>query len=145
MTAARRRPTDWRKRFKDAKPPKLVTLESDFAGSRAGTVMLVGSPGVIANYIARIPSGTTHSIARMRNALARKHGAQSTCPVTTAIYLRVVAEVALLDLGAGKPANAVIPFWRVIDPDSTIAGRLSCDRDLIDHYRALEAEQRGDG
>ena len=134
-----RKPTDWRKRFDTAKPPKTVVLHTDFAGIKAGTTMFIASPGLIANYIERIPRGETRSIARLRNELARRNKAQATCPVTTAIYLRVVAEVALTDLGAGKPVDRVIPFWRVVEPGSKIAARLSCDVAYLDHLIALDA------
>lgn len=133
-----KRPTDWRKRFAKAKEPHTIVLHTDFAGIKTGTMMYIGSPGSIANYIARIPTGETRSIEAMRNELARKNGAQATCPVTTAIYLKVVAEVALADLADGKTSQEVVPFWRVIAPDSKIAKKLSCDSQVIDHYRQLE-------
>lgn len=138
MTARPKRPTDWRKRFDKAKPAKTVQLETDFAGIKAGSTLFIASPGVLANYISRIPPGETRTILRLRNELARRNDASATCPVTTAIYLRVVAEVALAELAAGKPADAVIPFWRVIEPGSQIARRLSCDDSQIAHFRALE-------
>jgi hypothetical protein len=143
MTVRPKRPTDWRKRFDAAKPPKKLVLHTDFAGIKAGTTMYIGSPGTIANYIARIPAGEVRSIERMRNELARKNDAQATCPVTTAIYLKVVAEVALADFVEGKPSAVVVPFWRVIEPDSKIAKKLSCERQIIEHYRLLE--QPGNG
>lgn len=133
-----RRPTDWRRRFAEAKPPRTVVLETAFAGAKPGTTLFIGSPAVIAAYLERIPKGETRSIERLRNELARRHGAQATCPVTTAIYLRVVAEVALGDLAAGKPVDEVIPFWRVVEPESRIAARLSCDSVFIEHLRALD-------
>lgn len=138
MVEARKRPTDWHQRFAEAKPARTVVLHPDFAGITAGTTMFIGSPGVIANYVARIPKGETRSIERLRNELARQHGAQASCPVTTAIYLRTVAEVALRDLADGRPLEAVIPFWRVIAPDSKIGRKLSCDSAMIEHYRQLE-------
>ena len=138
MATRPKRLTDWRRRFDASKPPKTVTLHTDFAGIKAGTVMYVASPGTIANYLARIPRGETRAIERMRNELARRNGAQSTCPVSTAIYLRIVAEVSLADLGEGKPFEHVVPFWRVIEPGSKIAKRLSCDDAMIAHLRALE-------
>jgi hypothetical protein len=144
MTSKSKRPTDWRRRFDKAKPPKTVVLHTDFAGLKAGTVMYVGSPGVIANYIARIPRGETRTIERMRNELARRNNASATCPVSTAIYLKVVAEVALSDLSNGKPPSGVVPFWRLIEPSSKIAKRLSCDSAMIADYRSMEAEARLD-
>jgi hypothetical protein len=138
MAERKKKPTDWRKRFGAAKDPHVVMLHADFAGVRAGNTMLISSPGEIANYIARIPAGETRSIDRLRNELARKAGAQAMCPVTTAIYLKVVAEVALQDLAEGKPLGRVVPFWRVVLPDSKVAGKLSCGRDHVAHLIALD-------
>ncbi len=136
--AAAKRPPDWRKRFAAAKAPHVVMLSSPFAGVPAGASMLISSPGELANYIARIPRGETRSIDRLRNEMARKAKAQAMCPVTTAIYLKVVAEVALTDLAEGKPLDSVIPFWRVVTPESKVAKRLSCGPDHVAHLIALE-------
>jgi hypothetical protein len=43
------------------------------------------------------------------------------------------------DLQRGKPLESIVPFWRVVEPGSKIARRLSCDDGLIAHWRALEA------
>ena len=133
-----KKPTDWRKRFGAAKPPHVVMLHADFAGVKAGNTMLISSPGEIANYLSRIPHGETRTIERLRNELARKAGANAMCPVTTAIYLRVVAEVALTDLAAGKRLDEVVPFWRVVTPDSKVAKKLSCGPDHVAHLIALD-------
>jgi uncharacterized protein YbjQ (UPF0145 family) len=138
MTARPKKPTDWRKRFKAAKSPHVVMLHTDFAGVKAGNSMLISSPGEIANYIARIPHAETRTIERLRNELARKAGANAMCPVTTAIYLKVVAEVALQDLAEGRALDEVVPFWRVVLPDSKVAGKLSCGRDHVAHLIALD-------
>ncbi|WBQ12231.1 hypothetical protein L2D00_10290 [Hyphomonadaceae bacterium BL14] len=138
MTTKARKPTDWRKRLRCAKPAKTVTLHADFGGVKAGTVMFIATPEIIAGYVAAIPPGETRSVPRLRNELARRYKAQATCPVTTAIYLRVVAEAALTDLAEGAETAAITPFWRVIDPGSAIARRLTCGDDFIRHQRALE-------
>jgi hypothetical protein len=138
----KKRPTDWRRRFAAAKGPHVVMLASPFAGVPAGASMLISSPGEIANYLARIPPGETRTLDRMRNEMARKAEAQAMCPVTTAIYLKVVAEVALADLAEGTPLDQVIPFWRVVTPDSKVAGRLSCGPDHVAHLIALDRARR---
>jgi hypothetical protein len=136
MTAKRPpKPTDWRRRFRDAKPARRVVLETDFAGIRAGNTLFIATPGLIANYIARIPAGER----RLRNELARRHEADATCPVTTAIYLRVVAEAAWDDLQDGATIHSVVPFRRVIDPESPMARKLRCGADWIQAMRGAEA------
>ncbi|MFM7654353.1 MAG: hypothetical protein ACKO56_03045 [Paracoccaceae bacterium] len=141
MTTKPKKPTDWRKRFGAAKPPHVVMLHADFAGVKAGNTMLISSPGEIANYLSRIPSGETRTMDRLRNELARKAGANAMCPVTTAIYLRVVAEVALTDLAEGRRLDEVVPFWRVVKPDSKVAKKLSCGPDHVAHLIALDQGQ----
>jgi hypothetical protein len=74
----------------------------------------------------------------LRLELVRRNGAAATCPVTTAICLRIVAEVALAEMAQGRPAAEVIPFWRVIEPGSKIAQRLTCAGSLIADLRAIE-------
>jgi hypothetical protein len=141
MTIKPKKPTDWRKRFGAAKPPHVVMLHADFAGVKAGNTMLISSPGEIANYLSRIPPGETRTMDRLRNELARKAGANAMCPVTTAIYLRVVAEVALTDLAEGRRLDEVVPFWRVVTPDSKVAKKLSCGPDHVAHLIALDQGQ----
>lgn len=140
-----KKPTDWRKRFGGAKPPHVVMLHTDFAGVKAGNTMLISSPGDIAAYLAKIPRGETRTMDRLRNELARKAGANAMCPVTTAIYLRVVAEVVLRDLEEGKRLEEVVPFWRVVTPESKVAKKLSCGPDHVAHLVALDAGQARDG
>jgi hypothetical protein len=136
--ASKRKPTDWHKRFDSAKAPHVVTLHTDFAGVKAGTTMLISSPGDIATYLSRIPHGQTRTIPRLRTDLSRASKAESMCPVTTSIFLKVVAERALLDLADGKDLGDVPPFWRVIEPDSKLASKLSCGRDGIEHLLRLD-------
>lgn len=138
-TVKPKKPTDWRKRFGAAKDPHVVMLSAPFAGVPAGAMMLISSPGDIARYVAAIPSGETRTIARLRSDLARRAKADAMCPVTTSIYLRVVAELALDEMEAGKPMDEVVPFWRVIEPKDKLAAKLSCGAERIEHLRALDA------
>lgn len=138
-TPAAAKPTDWRKRFLAKKEPKVVVLTMNFAGTKAGNKLYIATPGIVANYIARIPHGETRTIERLRNELARKNKAHATCPVSTAIFLRIVAEAAWDDLTEGVLPQNVVPFWRVIEPNSAIAKRLRCDSAWIAHMREAEA------
>lgn len=122
-----------------AKQAKRVMLNTDFAGIRAGAMLYVATPEIVARYINGIPAGEVRDIIRLRRDLARQNKADATCPVSTAIFLRQIAEKSLADMQAGATPSAVVPFWRVIEPGSKIAKRLSCDDDWIGHQRRLEA------
>ena len=116
----------------------MVVLEKDFAGIKAGSRLFVATPQIIDDYIRRIPTGETRTIERLRNELARKHQCTATCPVSTAIFIRISAESALEELAEGEALHAVAPFWRVIDPDSKVAARLTVNPDWIMAQRAAE-------
>lgn len=139
MSEPRKKRVDWRKRFGAAKAPHVVVLESTFAGVPAGSRMLISSPGEIAAYLAAIPRGETRTVARMRSDLARRADAAAMCPVTTAIFLRVVAECALEDLAGGKDLADVVPFWRLVAPTDKVAAKLSCGPEGVEHLRRLDA------
>ena len=128
----------WRAMLGKKKSPKMVVLEKDFAGIKAGSRLFVATPQIIDDYIRRIPTGETRTIERLRNELARKHQCTATCPVSTAIFIRISAESALEELAEGEALHAVAPFWRVIDPDSKVAARLTVNPDWIMAQRAAE-------
>jgi hypothetical protein len=128
----------WRTMLGKKKSPKMVVLDKDFAGIKAGSRLFVATPQIIDDYIRRIPEGQTRTIERLRNELAQKHQCTATCPVSTAIFVRISAESALEELAEGKVLHSVAPFWRLIDPDSKVAARLTIDSEWIAAQRAAE-------
>ncbi len=121
------------------KEPKRVVLEKRFAGIPAGSVLYVATPEIIAAYVRALPMGATRSVEQLRRDLAKRNKADATCPVSTAIFLRSVAEVALRQIEEGADAADVVPFWRVIEPGSAIAKRLPVNGEWLAHQCALEA------
>ncbi|MEM7504405.1 MAG: hypothetical protein AAF417_20370 [Pseudomonadota bacterium] len=128
-----------KEKLNQTKAPKRVVLEKDFAGIRAGQRMLVGTPQMVDAYIREIPSGETRTIHRLRNELARREKCDATCPVSTAIFVRISAEAAIEDMDAGRPESTVTPFWRIISADDKVAAKLPIDPEWITRQRALEA------
>lgn len=136
MTTKRK---SWQERLQKSKPPIVQELNFDFAGLKRGMRMLVSSPQEIDGYIRSIPPGETRSVEQMRADLAGQHGADATCPASTPIFLRIVAEVASQALLQRREGETVTPFWRVIEPESRLAATLTCGPDLI---RALREGER---
>jgi hypothetical protein len=128
----------WNTKLSIKKLPKRVKLDKNFAGIKAGSMLFVGTPQIIDAYVRKVPCGETRTIERMRRELARKNDCDATCPVSTAIFLRVSAEAAIEQMNLGQTTNDVSPFWRVIDPQSTIAGKLPIDSQWIAHQRDIE-------
>jgi len=75
----------------------------------------------------------------MRNELARHYGAEATCPLSTGIFLRIVAEAALEELST-KSISEITPFWRMIDAKSTLAKKMGLSEQYLNTYRAMNDE-----
>jgi hypothetical protein len=102
--------------------------------------LFVGTPQIINDYVLKIPQGETRTIERMRRELARKNRCDATCPVSTAIFLRISAEAAIEQMNNGLGLDAVAPFWRVVEPHSTLANKLPVDGQWIAHQREIEGQ-----
>lgn len=122
----------WSEKFQTP-PPETQVLDKPYAGQPAGAVMLISSPTEIQEYIENIPRGATKTPVELRDDLAKKHKADFTCPLTTGIFLRIIAEKSLEE---GPP---LVPFWRIVEPKSPLAKKLSCGPDFIVAQRAAEA------
>lgn len=129
----------WRQKLDGGQPAHVEILPRPFGGAPEGAKMLVATPRMVDDYMRRVPAGESRSVARMRTDLARAHGAEISCPISTSIFARIAAEAALEQAEAGTPLSEVTPFWRVIDEASPIAKKLSCGVDLIRAQRAREA------
>lgn len=131
---------------KQARPPHTVTLDKDFAGVPAGSRLLISCPLELEDYLRRrVPPGTTKAVQQVRRELAELHGADATCPVSTAIFLRVVAEAAWDEIEAGRPVTEVAPFWRVVEPGSPLAKKLRAGSAWIGQQRQAEAAAAPEG
>lgn len=130
-----------REKLATKKEIKKVVMDKAWGGIPVGGTMLVATPLMVDAYIRNIPHGQTQTIPEMRDALAAEQSCAGTCPMSTSIFVRMVAEAALEDLADGKPVSEVAPFWRMITSRDKMAGKLNVDPAWIDEQRALEAAQ----
>lgn len=123
----------WQQKFEAKKIEEIKQLEIDFADIKAGETMLISTPAKIVDYINSIPDNENRDIATMRKDLAIQAGTDKTCPVTSAIFTRIVAERSLELMAENKKPLA--PFWKVVDPKSPLAKKLSCGPELLQQMR----------
>ena len=134
------KPKTWKQKMK-ARPPHTVVLDKDFAGVPARARLLISCPMEVEHYLrTMVPPGETRAIQQMRRELAAVHGADAACPVSTAIFLRTVAEAAWDEIETGTPISEVAPFWRVVDPSSPLARKLRAGSAWIEQQRLAERE-----
>ncbi len=101
-----------------------------------GASMVISTPADIDDVIRKIPKGKLATMTTLRDALSRRHGTDIACPVTTGIFLGIVAKAAaeMEDMGAKR----VAPWWRVLKSDGTLNPRMPGG---VDEQRIrLEAE-----
>lgn len=120
--------------------PEVKCIDVPYAGAPAGSRMLIPTPRLIDAYLWQIPVGQTVAPELMRRDLAADQSADFSCPLTSGIFLRIAAESALEEMANGRTALEVAPFWRVVDPRSPLAGKLSCGRSFVEAQRRQEME-----
>ena len=126
----------WRQKFDERTTSDLKRTDRPIAGVPLNGTILISNPTEISEELGKISPGHTLSIQEFRQRLADKNKADITCPLSTGIFMRIAAEVALEDVAAGK--DDVAPFWRVVEPNSTLAKKLSCGPEWIAQRRAAE-------
>ncbi|TXI01310.1 MAG: hypothetical protein E6Q76_17355 [Rhizobium sp.] len=75
--------------------------------------MLIPSEAMIARALWAAPPGQLSDVAAVRQALAKRYGADACCPVTVQRHLVQISR------------DASAPFWRLVDPDRPFARRMA--------------------
>lgn len=131
-------PKSWTDKFNAPAEVVVKPAPASIAGMRAGQIMLVPTPRMIADFMLAIPPGTAVDVVSMRRELAQRHGAEVTCPIYTGYHLRTVAEAAIEAHGAGMPVEAIVPFWRVLDDTAPTTKRLPNGPAFVRQRRSAE-------
>jgi hypothetical protein len=121
----------WLDKLNENKEPKMKKIDIDFADIPAGSNMFIATPKLIDQYINEIGVGKRIDLKTLRKDLAIEHNADYTCPVTTGIFLRIVAEANYEKLHQGIHLQEITPFWRVIEPNSALAKKLTFGQDFL--------------
>lgn len=130
----------WLDKLNEEKEPKIKRIDIDFADIPAGSLMFIATPKLIDAYIQQIGIGKRIDIKTLRKDLAIEHNADYTCPVTTGIFLRIVAEANYEKLQNGKSVKEITPFWRVIEPKSALAKKLTFGEEFL--LQQIEKESK---
>ena len=108
----------WREKLERIQEPRVVRIPPKMQ-KRFGTgTMLIARPLDVDALIRKVPKGRLVTQAQIREQLARDCGADTACPFTTGIFVRIVAEAAEEELRAGK--KRVTPWWRVVRDDGSL-------------------------
>ncbi len=107
----------WKTKFEETCSqgfPKVIRItkeQSGMWGTKEGDTIAIPSPMDILEIIRTIPRGYVTTVNLIREVLSRKYGVSLTCPITTGIFLMIVANMAEEE-SAGKESS--IPYWRLL-------------------------------
>ncbi|MBM3171201.1 MAG: hypothetical protein FJZ75_06285 [Bacteroidetes bacterium] len=132
------KPHSWQAKFAKPYSAQLKRVDKPMMGMPGGSLMYISTPAEIEAYITQIPRGVWIDVPTLRNDLAQIHGADWTCPLTTGIFLRILAEAHFERFREGISNEPTCPFWRVISPSSPLAKKLSFGPDYILEKRKEE-------
>ena len=128
----------WKQKMNPKAQWKVEVSDRKFADIPEGATMFIATPTIVETYIKNIPEGVHTSLAQMRKDLAAEYHAEYTCPITSGIFLRIVAEKAYEEYLEGKPLEAVAPFWRMIDSKTQTFKKLTFGPEFINEQRKSE-------
>ncbi len=110
--------TLWREKMKRPEEPKMVDIPARMQKRFGMGKMLIPTPMLLDELIRKVPSKKLVTVGILREYLADKFGAGTTCALTTGIFLRIVAEAAQESLQDGE--RNITPYWRVVKSDGRL-------------------------
>jgi hypothetical protein len=128
----------WAQKMNPHTSARVEVSDRKYADIPLGSSVLIATPTIVEEYIRQLPAGVHTPIMKMRRDLADEYKADNTCPVTTGIFVRIVAENAYEQYKAGKPLDEIAAFWRMIDLRSPQTRRLSFGPTFLLERRAAE-------
>lgn len=83
--------------------------------------MVIPAPIEVDEIMRRVPKGKLTTINEIRGALARKHGVDIGCPITTGIFAWIAAHAAREAADGG--VKRITPYWRTLKTGGELNGK----------------------
>jgi len=103
----------WREKMADDKGlPKICEVTGKLTKRWGEGRFVIPAPREVDALMKQVPKGRVTTINELRAALAKKHGVDFACPITTGIFSWVAAHAAAEAEAEG--AKRGTPFWRTL-------------------------------
>ncbi len=114
MSGKTRARKSWREKMENPPEglPKVVDVPKSWEKRMGGRRVLVPTPLDTDAVIRKVPKGKLIMVNQIRERLAKEFKADSTCPMTVGIFLRIISEFAEEQRQEGK--RRITPYWRVL-------------------------------
>jgi len=98
--------------------PKVVLLNREASSRWGGNTMAIPAPIEVDKIMASVPEGKLTTINQIREKIAKKHRAETGCPLTCGIFAWIAANAAEEEREAGK--EEITPYWRTLKCEGEI-------------------------
>jgi alkylated DNA nucleotide flippase Atl1 len=103
----------WREKYENSNGyPKVIALGADLRRRWGGGTCVIATPKLVDKLMKHVPRGKVTTINEIRDALAKEHGAEIACPITTGIFASIAAHVA--EEERAKRKKGATPYWRTL-------------------------------
>lgn len=102
----------WREKRDKPQEPKVVEVPAKMQKRFGKGKMIIATPMIIDGIVRTIPKGKLATVSAIMDRLAADFDTDSACPITTGIFLNIVAKAAEEDRAAGR--KRIAPYWRVL-------------------------------
>jgi len=122
MSAASRKRATWREKMEKPQEPRVVNVPPKMQRQFGEGRMLIATPALVDQLMRKPSSGQLVTVNQIRERLAKDFGAESTCPLTTGIFVRIAAEAAEEHRHLGREDTT--PYWRTLKADGSLIEKL---------------------
>jgi alkylated DNA nucleotide flippase Atl1 len=147
------RKKSWQEKLADKRGlPKILSLEKRFPcynavhkmGGQEGDKVVLVNPSEVVEIMKNVPQGKLITIVEICRRIAKKHGVEACCSLTTGIFIMIAANAAEEAARQGK--NLGIPYWRTLKANGFLnekyPGGAEAQRKLLEK-EGFEVAQKG--
>ena len=103
----------WRQKLADNKGlPRIGSVMGKMTRRWGRGTMVVPAPAEVDAIMKNVPRGKLITINEIRAGLAKKHGTNICCPITTGIFAWIAAHAA--EEAADEGEKQITPYWRTL-------------------------------
>jgi len=99
----------WREKLRKKDLPKIIDIPEKLTKKWGRGKMVIPSPMEVKEIMDAVPYGKLITVDLIRERIAKKHGVDIACPLTTGIFIWIVANAA--EETGGKDGT---PYWRTL-------------------------------
>ncbi|MBD3284986.1 hypothetical protein GF359_01295 [candidate division WOR-3 bacterium] len=105
-------PKSWREKRDKEQEPQVVKIVGKMRDRFGPGKMVIATPGIIDGMVRKVPEGKLATINQIMDKLCEEYETEAACPMTTGIFIGIVAKAAEEERAAGM--KRIAPYWRVL-------------------------------